>query len=204
MEKFLNVGDKVKIYNTDDDELNYWLDEQNTNIFEVEDIDMENGYFWIKGCEYHIEMIRDDWEIVEESITEDVEEDLDEAFYEKICRAYIDTVNLEWVAEDKMNGTVVHGYFENDDYANKYKDKVNNDNFRDIYYGQYTDEYIEEKEPEYYSYQGWENFYYDYVEDEIKHDIEDIGVYSYIDDTWDFYISEEDLIKLELWDEEES
>lgn len=136
-------------------------------------------------------------------------EELGEDFYEKICRAYIDTLNLEWVAEDKMNGTVVHGFFEDDDYANKHKSEVNNDNFSDIYYGQYTEKEIEDEEPDYGVYQGWENFYYDYVEDGIKEDMEDIGVYS--DGTsdymagvnhWDFYISEEDLIKLGLWNED--
>lgn len=120
-----------------------------------------------------------------------VEEDVDlpEEFYEKICRAYIDTMNLEWVAEDDGNGTVVHGYFENDDYASKNKSKVNNDNFSDIFYGQFTDDYIEAEEPEYYSYQDWEEFYNEYVEDNIKYDLYDLGLD-------DFYISKEDLDKL--------
>ena len=125
----------------------------------------------------------------ESKLVESNDVDLPESFYEKVCRAYVDTMNLEWVAEDKMNGTVVHGYFEDDDYANKFKDKVNNDNFRDIYYGQYTDDYIEAEEPEYYSYQSWEDFYYSYVEDNIKYDVYDIGIE-------DFYVSLEDLDKL--------
>ncbi len=125
----------------------------------------------------------------ESKLIESNDVDLPESFYEKVCRAYVDTMNLEWVAEDKMNGTVVHGYFEDDDYANKFKDKVNNDNFKDIYYGQYTDDYIEAEEPEYYSYQSWEDFYYSYVEDNIKYDVYDIGIE-------DFYISLEDLDKL--------
>ena len=128
-----------------------------------------------------------DFLVKKESIDDDV--DLPEEFYEKICRAYIDTMNLEWVAEDDGNGTVVHGYFENDDYASKNKSKVNNDNFSDIFYGQFTDDYIEAEEPEYYSYQDWEEFYNEYVEDNIKYDLYDLGLD-------DFYISKEDLDKL--------
>ena len=137
---------------------------------------------------------------------------MDEKFYEKICRAYIDTVNLEWVTTNpENNNSIVHGYFPDDEEAEKwnYGAKVTPANFKDI--TTYTDEEIENSDfdkiiisnGEYYEYDTWEDFYEEYVKDEIAYDINDIGVYD-SDDNWDFYITKEDLIKLELWNEEEN
>lgn len=150
-----------------------------------------------------------------EDIREDKEllvEDLDEAFYEKICRAYIDTMNLEWVTTSPENyDSVVHGYFANDDVAEKweYGAKVTPENFKDIAYEGYTEEEIENGDVDWYEYETWEDFYEDYVKDKIAYDINDIGVYSdgstdYDEGVnhWDFYISEEDLKKLGLWNED--
>ena len=137
-------------------------------------------------------------------VTEDVDVDLGEDFYEKICRAYVDTANLEWVTTNpENNNSVVHGYFVDDNQANEYKDKVTPDNFKDIIAGDGTAETIEGND--YYEYDTWEDFYEEYVKDEIAYDINDIGVYSdgsTDGDIWDFYISEEDLTKLGLWDED--
>lgn len=137
-------------------------------------------------------------------VTEDVDVDLGEDFYEKICRAYIDTANLEWVTTNpENNNSVVHGYFTDDNQANEYKDKVTPDNFKDIIAGDGTAETIEGND--YYEYDTWEDFYEEYVKDEIAYDINDIGVYSdgsTDGDNWDFYISEEDLTKLGLWNED--
>lgn len=137
-------------------------------------------------------------------VTEDVDVDLGEDFYEKICRAYIDTANLEWVTTNpENNNSVVHGYFTDDNQANEYKDKVTPDNFKDIIAGDGTAETIEGND--YYEYETWEDFYEEYVKDEIAYDINDIGVYSdgsTDGDIWDFYISEEDLTKLGLWNED--
>ena len=137
-------------------------------------------------------------------VTEDVDVDLGEDFYEKICRAYVDTANLEWVTTNpENNNSVVHGYFVDDNQANEYKDKVTPDNFKDIIAGDGTAETIEGND--YYEYDTWEDFYEEYVKDEIAYDINDIGVYSdgsTDGDTWDFYISEEDLTKLGLWNED--
>ena len=138
-----------------------------------------------------------------EDIREDKEllvEDLDEAFYEKICRAYIDTMNLEWVTTNpENNDSVVHGYFIDDEQANKFKNKVTPENFKDIIAGEGTAKTIEDND--YYEYETWEDFYEEYVKDEIAYDIQDIGVYDF-NDNWDFYISEEDLTKLGLWNED--
>lgn len=135
-----------------------------------------------------------------EDIREDKEllvEDLDEAFYEKICRAYIDTMNLEWVtANPENNDSVVHGYFLDDDQADEFKGKVTPENFKDIIAGEGTAKTIEDND--YYEYETWEDFYEEYVKDGIAYDINDIGVYDF-NDNWDFYISEEDLTKLGLW-----
>ena len=146
-------------------------------------------------------------------ITEDADEDLDEAFYEKICRAYIDTVNLEWVTTNPENyDSVVHGYFPDDEEAKKwgYGSKITPDNFKEFI--SFTDDEIENDDYDramYYEYETWEDFYEDYVKDEIEYDINDIGVYSdgstdYDEgiNHWDFYISEEDLTKLGLWNED--
>ena len=135
-------------------------------------------------------------------VTEDVEEDLDEEFYEKICRAYIDTLNLEWVTTNPENyDSVVHGYFASDDVAEKYDygAKVTPENFKEVVY-----EDTDQESPidtDYSEYETWEDFYEEYVRDEIAYDINDIGVYG-LDDRWDFYISEEDLTKLGLWNED--
>ena len=137
-------------------------------------------------------------------ITEDNEEDLDEAFYEKICRAYIDTVNLEWVTTNpENNDSVVHGYFADDSEAEKwgYGEGVSSDNFKEVAYDGYSDEEIENGNVEWYEYETWEDFYNDYVKENIEYDINDIGVYDF-NDNWDFYISEEDLTKLGLWNED--
>ena len=136
-------------------------------------------------------------------ITEDVDVDLGEDFYEKICRAYVDTANLEWVTTNPENNSIVHGYFVDDNQANEYKNKVTPDNFKDIIAGDGTAETIEGND--YYEYETWEDFYEEYVKDEIAYDINDIGVYSdgsTDGDNWDFYISEEDLTKLGLWNED--
>lgn len=142
-----------------------------------------------------------------EDIREDKElliEDLDEAFYEKICRAYIDTMNLEWVTTNpENNDSVVHGYFADDETASKweYGAKVTPENFKDIAYEGYTEEEIENGKVDWYEYETWEDFYEDIVKSNIDYDINDIGVYSF-DGNWDFYISEEDLTKLGLWNED--
>lgn len=139
-----------------------------------------------------------------EDIREDKEllvEDLDEAFYEKICRAYIDTVNLEWVTTNpENNDSVVHGYFANDDVAEKweYGAKVTPENFKDAVYDGYTQEEVEDQNIDCYEYDTWLDFYEDIVRSNIDYDIDDIGVYDF-NDNWDFYISEEDLTKLGLW-----
>lgn len=145
-------------------------------------------------------------------VTEDISTDLGEDFYEKICRAYVDTANLEWVTTSpENNNSVVHGYFADDSTSAKwdYGAKVTPENFKDVAYEGHTDEEIENGDVEWYDYDTWEDFYEDYVKDEIIYDMEDMGVYS--DGTsdymagvnhWDFYISEEDLTKLGLWNEE--
>lgn len=139
-----------------------------------------------------------------EDIREDKEilvEDLDEAFYEKICRAYINTMNLEWVTTNpENNDSVVHGYFANDDVAEKweYGAKVTPENFKDAVYDGYTQEEVEDQNIDCYEYDTWLDFYEDIVRSNIDYDIDDIGVYDF-NDNWDFYISEEDLTKLGLW-----
>lgn len=135
-----------------------------------------------------------------DKVTEDVVS-FDEAFYEKICRAYIDTMNLEWVTTNPENyDSVVHGYFANDDVAEKweYGAKVTPENFKDAAYDGYTQEEAEELDVDWYEYDTWLDFYEDIVKSNIDYDIDDIGVYDF-NDNWDFYISEEDLTKLGLW-----
>ena len=113
---------------------------------------------------------------------------MDEKFYEKICRAYINTVNLEWVTTNpENNNSIVHGYFADDEDV---IEQVTPENFKEITDGD-----------DYYEYETWEDFYYEYIEESILDDIEDIGVYDY-DDNWNFYITKENLIKLKLWNEE--
>lgn len=132
---------------------------------------------------------------VEESvkITESDAEDLDEAFYEKVCRAYIDTMNLEWVTTNpENNNSVVHGYFINDEQANEFKGKINPENFKDIINADETAETI--NDTDYYEYDTWEDFYEEYVKDNIAYDITDIGLYG--PNGYDFYVSKEDLEKL--------
>lgn len=117
-----------------------------------------------------------------------VEEDdteLDEAFYEKICRAYINSMNLEWVVVNPENDSVAHGYFNDDTEAEKYNygADVTSENFKEVVNGE-----------DFYDYDTWEDFYEDYVKENIQYDIPDIGLYG--PDGYDFYISKEDLEKL--------
>lgn len=132
-------------------------------------------------------------------------ENLDEAFYEKICRAYIDTMNLEWVTTNPENhDSVVHGYFANDDVAEKweYGAKVTPENFKDAVYDGYTEEEVEDQNIDCYEYDTWLDFYEEIVKNNILYDIRDIGLYG-LNDEWDFYISEEDLEKLDLIEDED-
>lgn len=142
-----------------------------------------------------------------EVVTEDYEDDNDndEAFYEKICKAYINTMNLEWVTTNpENNDSVVHGYFANDSVAEKwgYGAKVTPENFKDAVYDGYTQEEVEDQNIDCYEYDTWEDFYEEYVKDNIAYDIKDIGLYG-LNDEWDFYISEEDLEKLDLIEDED-
>lgn len=143
-----------------------------------------------------------------EKVTEDVVT-MEEAFYAKICKAYVNTANLEWVTTNPENDSVVHGYFANDDVAEKYDygAKVTPKNFKDVAYEGHTEEEIENGDVEWYDYDTWEDFYEDYVKGEILYDIDDIGTYpggtTEPFGEWDFYISKEDLIKLGLWNEDE-
>lgn len=134
----------------------------------------------------------------------DMSDDLGEAFYEKICRAYVDTMNLEWVTTNpENNSSVVHGYFLDDDQAEEsdYGAKITPENFKDIIAGDGIATTIEGND--YYEYDTWEDFYEEYVKDEIAYDINDIGLYNSgttegDDEDYDFYISKEDLEKLGL------
>ena len=137
-------------------------------------------------------------ELEETKLVESDDEDLPEEFYEKICRAYIDTQNLEWVVVNpENNNSVVHGYFVDDKTANKwgYGDKITSNNFKMVAYDGLSQEEIDNLvstlagEDEYYEYDTWEDFYNEYVYFEILEDLEDFGLD-------DFYISKEDLTKL--------
>ena len=116
-------------------------------------------------------------------------EDLDEAFYEKVCRAYVDSQGLEWVAIDTDNNSVLHGYFADDEDSEdwEYGNKLNSGNIKD---------FIADRDGTYHVYDNWEDLYKNYIKNEIKEDIHDIGVYDY-DNKWDFYISKETEIALE-------
>ena len=50
----IKIGDKIQILYTEDEDLADWLDEQNTNIFEVDWIESDSGSFGLKGCDYGI------------------------------------------------------------------------------------------------------------------------------------------------------
>lgn len=104
-----------------------------------------------------------------------------EEFYKKICIAYIDTVNLEFIVENpENNNSVIHGYFADDEIANRMKDRITYKNFKEWLNG------------DYYEYDTYEDFYEGYVKDEMIQDMEDIGLYD-LDGNWDFYIEKEDL-----------
>ena len=131
---------------------------------------------------------------------------MDEQFYEKVCRAYIDSANLEWVAVNpENNDSIVHGYFADDETAEKwgYGDKINSQNFKEVAYDGYEQEDIENGRVNIYEYETWEDFYEEYVKSEIEYDIQDIGIYS--DGTCDgefgeysFYLSKAELLALDL------
>ena len=145
-------------------------------------------------------------ETTKSALDEDVEADttdLDEAFYEKICRAYVNTMNLEWVTTNpENNNSVVHGYFPDDETAQQWDfgNKVTPENFKDVAYDGYSQDEIDNLvstltgESEWYEYDTWEDFYEDYIKDEIAYDITDIGLYG--PGGYDFYVSKEDLEKL--------
>lgn len=112
---------------------------------------------------------------------------LDEKFYERICRAYINTMNLEFVfVNPENNNSIAHGYFIDDETANKYGKIINSENYREYASADFNEEMI-------YEYDTWEDFYEQYVKDEIQHDLWDIGIDGVLD-----YLSKEDLAQLEL------
>jgi hypothetical protein len=53
MENIL-VGNLVRIYSSEDEDLQEWLENQDTDTFEIEEVDEESCEFWVKGCEYGI------------------------------------------------------------------------------------------------------------------------------------------------------
>lgn len=143
------------------------------------------------------EVVTEDYEDEDDNDNDEDDNDNDEAFYEKICRAYINTMNLEWVTTNpENNDSVVHGYFANDSVAEKweYGAKVTPENFKDAVYDGYTQEEVEDQNIDCYEYDTWEDFYEEYVKDNIAYDIKDIGLYG--PSGYDFYISKEDLEKL--------
>ena len=138
----------------------------------------------------------DDKSKIEESnkIVED-DGNLDEAFYEKICRACVDTFNLEWVTTNpENNNSIVHGYFPDDETASTwgFGAKVEPNNFKDVVYDENASDTSNDND--WYEYDTWEDFYEGYIKDEIAYDINDIGLYG--PNGYDFYISKEDLEKL--------
>lgn len=53
----VQIGDYVKILNTNDNDLCNWLEEQEEKGIDkhkVIDIDAENGIFWIENCDYSV------------------------------------------------------------------------------------------------------------------------------------------------------
>jgi hypothetical protein len=116
----------------------------------------------------------------------------DESFYEKIDRAVINTLGLEFVfVNPENNNSIAHGYFIDDDTAYKVRNdgiEITPENYRE-----YASETLEGTD-EVYEYDTWEDFFYDYIKDQIINDLED-GVYYDASGNWDFEITPDELQK---------
>lgn len=117
-----------------------------------------------------------------------------ENLYEKICRAYINSLNLEFVFVND-NGKIAHGYFADDNIATavaKSGANISSKNYKKYATPILGDNQTSSDEAEVYEYDTWEQFFNDYVKDGIEEDLED-GAYIDEEGNWDFEISPEEL-----------
>ena len=121
---------------------------------------------------------------------------MEERDYEKICRAYADSRDLEFVTKNNENNSVVHGYFKNYDIAEKYDygKNVTTKNLKTAIYDGYTENEIENVD--FYEYDTWEDFYDEFVESKARDEILTCECWVDVDGSWLLNLKKIVLIKL--------
>lgn len=111
-----------------------------------------------------------------------------EKFYKRICESYVKTMLAEKIIENPCNQTVLHIFLADEAIDLNQSGKIGLNNYKN---------YLMDNES-IYEYKSYENFYKYYVQDFIKQDIRDLGLFNGKDNEWDFYISYSDMKKLNL------
>ena len=109
--------------------------------------------------------------------------DEEEQFYKIICQKYIKTMEKEMLLE--KDDQILHIFIKDEYIYLKHDDKINNINYQN-----YLDNNFET-----YKYNSYQELYNFVIEDEIKHDIDDLGLFDE-NNKWNFYINFEELKKI--------
>ena len=109
--------------------------------------------------------------------------DEEEQFYKIICQKYIKTMEKEMLL--KKDDQILHIFIKDEYIDLKHDGKINNENYQN-----YLDDNFE-----IYKYNSYQELYNFVIEDEIEHDIEDLGLFDE-NSKWNFYINFEELKKM--------
>ena len=110
--------------------------------------------------------------------------DLDNKFYESVCKEYVKTMSKEMLLEDKK-GKIFYIFIDDDYIKLKEKGKINLDNYKEYLDGNFE---VEE-------YNSYEEIYNTSIKDNIAYDLNDLALFDE-NGNWDFYITFEELKKV--------
>lgn len=110
--------------------------------------------------------------------------DLDNKFYESVCKKYIETMSKEMLLEDKK-GKILYIFIDDDYIKLKDNGKINLDNYK-----KYLDGNFEVEE-----YNSYEEIYNTSIKDNIAYDLNDLALFDE-NGNWNFYITFEELKKV--------
>ena len=110
--------------------------------------------------------------------------DLDNKFYESVCKEYVKTMSKEMLLEDKK-GKIFYIFIDDDYIKLKEKGKINLDNYKEYLDGNFE---VEE-------YNSYEEIYNTSIKDNIAYDLNDLALFDE-NGNWDFYITFEELKKI--------
>lgn len=106
-----------------------------------------------------------------------------EMFYKTICEKYVGTMNKEMLLE--INNEILYIFIEDKYIDLKDEGKINTDNYK---------QYLEEEFSEFH-YKSYSDLFSQVIKDNIKYDLNDLGVFD-LDDKWDFYLTFEEIRKI--------